>query len=40
LLSEWVDSDDEIFDERLMSKYLTARLKLNTLTEEETEKLS
>jgi histone deacetylase 1/2 len=40
LLSESDDSDEEIFDERLMSKYLTARLKLNTLTGEETEELS
>jgi histone deacetylase 1/2 len=39
LLSESDDSDDDIFDERLTAKYLTARLKLNTLTGEETEEL-
>ena len=37
LLTESDDSDNDIFDERLTSKYLTARLRMNTLTGEETE---
>lgn len=37
LLSDSDNSDNDVFDERLTSTYLTARLKLNTLTGEETE---
>jgi histone deacetylase 1/2 len=40
LLSESDDSDDDIFDERITSKYLTAKLKLNTLTGEEADDLT
>lgn len=37
LLIESDDSDDDVFDERLTSKYLTAKLKINSMTGEEIE---
>lgn len=39
LLSDSDDSDDDVFDERITAKYLTAKLKMNTLTGEETEEI-
>jgi histone deacetylase 1/2 len=37
LLTDSDDSDNDIFDERLTQRYLTAKLKLNTLTGDEVE---